>query len=317
MKKMLLIVLAVLMLWGMMISAEGENKLPDLSGGLPNLSESLPIIVAELPDPGESLGTAGIAYQNDYSYNGILYDLYRFVRPNSADVFIDAYTSACEDAGWSVSKGKEAGNDALYLSDGEFTAILLYDYQGYMLLMIPGEAEFTLHTDIQPVPEPVEIKSNMLCFDYKGRHYEGTVSSCYLQEFFSPYVSDSVSRHFFVTFGGFDEFSVFGTIDMGIPISMQAGDSYTVTPDDNPVPVPGFNFGEKPGYYILNSGMISSSLSPYCGRNDYFTITIRTAEHTEKGYLVEGTFECDLASEDSRRRQKFENGTFSFCVKDQ
>lgn len=309
MKKMLLAVLTVLLLWGMTAFAHGEQGLPDMNAGLPDLRDALPLIVAELPDPGENLGIAGEAFQNGYSYNGMLYDLYRYPRPDPAGTFIDAYTAACEDAGWSVSKGKEAGNDALHLNDGESTAILLYDYQGYMLLMVPNRAAFTLHADIQPAPEQAEIKPDMLCFDYKGRRYEGTVLSCSLSEYINPYSSYNPSM--FAFFGGFDKFSAFNTINLSIPVSMQAGDSFTVTAADELIPVVGLDFGD-----VLSGGMIHPSLLPLCGRNDYFTITIRTAEHTEKGYLVEGTFDCDLASENPGRRQKFENGTFSFCVKD-
>ncbi len=275
----------------------------------------LPPIVAELPDPGESLGLAGEAYKNDYEYKGLLYDLYRYSRPDPADLFIQDYTSACEVAGWSVGRGKEGGEDALYLNDGEVTAILLYDYQGYMLLMIPEKADFTLHADVQPVRKPVEIKANTLCFDYNGRHYEGKVFTCSLNEFEDPYLTASDSRYLYACFNGFDAFSIFSSLTLSLPVSVQAGDSFSITMDAPQAVINNLCFGEFPNE-LITFGMFNFSLKPYCGRNDYFTISVQTAEHTNKGYLVEGTFDCDLASENSKRHVKLENGTFSFCVRD-
>lgn len=98
MKKLLSLILVLALLLN---ASAALAELPVIGGGLPNLG-GLPAILAPLPDPAESLGSVGRAYQSGYDYNGAQYDLYLYAKPEPAEFFIAAYTQAAEDAGYQV-----------------------------------------------------------------------------------------------------------------------------------------------------------------------------------------------------------------------
>lgn len=101
---------------------------------------SLPQLQSGIPDPAVILGTIGTLYQKDYPYYDKLYDTYLYPRPEPAEAFIQPYTVTAGNAGYitvpevidgySVLRIRPIGNDSI-------AALLFYDYQGYMLLMVP------------------------------------------------------------------------------------------------------------------------------------------------------------------------------------
>lgn len=284
------------------------DALPDLqNSGLPDLDPGMPAILAPIPDPAESLGSTGAVYQMGYAYNGAEYDLYLYAKPEPAETFVAAYTKAAEDAGYQVEKGNEAGQDALYISGGEIKAILLYDYQDHMLLFVPQGADFALASSVQPTPEPV-VKENYLSLDLNGYHYEsgGATEVDYF----------SILKSFSVGFYGFGVSFPYDMIILYIPNSIREGESITVTKKNGK----GSNYKQGPNELsiffdkdeIINDGRFNGLIYDYCDNQDYLTVTITKAENTPKGYLIEGTLECDMCSKKESQHVQISNGVFSF-----
>ena len=122
---------------------------------LPQLQE---LQTTGLPDPASITGSIGSLYQENYQYFGILYDTYLFPRPESDQTFIDAYTAAAVRAGFTVTPDTVDGYNVLRITDTAASgtnAMLFYDYQGYMLLMVPADMDFSLGDGTIESTDPV------------------------------------------------------------------------------------------------------------------------------------------------------------------
>ena len=309
MKKLLALLTMTAVLFG---TCGTLAELPDLGDGLPNVQFDLITILAPIPDPAESLGSVGTAYQTAYDYNGIRYDLYLYPIPDPMQPFVDAYSAAAEAAGYQVMQGAEQGNSALFVSAGDIRAMLLLEYQGYMLLMVPEGADFTLRDAVQPTEPPV-IRRNYITLDYNGYHYEGDSSST-LEIKMSTFDVREASM-----FYSFDGTCPFSYIYMVWPAYAHAGDTFRVTKADGEGSVYGSPRKDCYVYFTLQKeeliffGKLKGKYYDYSTSKDYFTLTITRAEETDDGYLFEGDIECHLASAEQRYGTEIVNCHFSAC----
>ena len=127
----------------------GTNVLPQLQTG-------------GLPDPAVVLGSVGSLYQDNYPYYNTNYDTYLYPRPESARSFIENYTAAAAEAGYTAAEDTVDGFGILRIytaGNPGISAMLFYDYQGYMLLMVPENMPFTLNgEDSRPVDAPYMVE---------------------------------------------------------------------------------------------------------------------------------------------------------------
>ena len=322
MKKLLAILTMLVLILGCSsaMAADASDALPDLRDGLPTLQSGLPSILAPIPDPAESLGSTGAAYQTGYSYNGKTYDLYLYSKPDTADAFIAAYTKAADEAGYKVTKGAEAGNDALYITEGDTKAILLYDYQGYMMLMVPDGADFVLRETVKPTPVPV-VRENYMTLDYNGQHYESLDQG--KKVFNAKFVALGEDKYAYQAFA-FEQPCPVSSIMLEWPSNAQAGDVFTVKKSDGQGSrevwprsdcYVGLSLDEN---RVVSGGRIWDKNYMYASDSDYFTLTITKAEKTSKGYLMEGTFEGSfsavMTSGFDLKTVEIKNGFFSTYV---
>ena len=313
MKKLSALVLVFLLLLN--LSPALASGLPNIGeNGLPNIgSNALPVILAPIPDPAESLGSVGSEYQKNYGYKNETYDLYLYSRPDPADDFIAAYTQAAQDAGYQVTSGTEDTYKALFVTSGGMTAILMYDYQGYMLFMVPVDADFTLLTAVAPTPAP-KIKLNM-SFDLNGIHYESNPS--YGAAGFSSILKSYSMLYSF-------KYAPFSSVFMQIPVDAKAGTVYTITKKQGTGG--SFTGGAGPSIYfdlvdmneLIYDGSFCGFINySYSTNSDYFKLSITKAEESEEyGYIIEGTFECKMRSGTEKESDKIEikNGRFAMVV---
>ncbi len=134
-----LIVLAVLILSLLLTGMAAGQGLPDLSGRSPRSS-------VVLPDPGNFLSTAGNVFEKDYRYNGVIYDAYLYGAPENESEFLTNYYIAAAEAGFEPELAFVEKNKAMKICSPGKTgdpALLMYDYQGYVLLMVPKDMNFT------------------------------------------------------------------------------------------------------------------------------------------------------------------------------
>lgn len=120
----------------------GGNALPQLKNGL--------------PDPADALGSVGSLYQDNYAYDNGVYDTYLYPKPEQTQAFIDSYTAMAANAGYTAAPDTANGFGILRVSaaaNPTTAALLFYDYQGYMLFMVPVEMDFSLSSE---AGEPME-----------------------------------------------------------------------------------------------------------------------------------------------------------------
>ena len=113
-----------------------------------NSNNALPQLDSGIPDPASITGTVGSLYQEKYPYYDKLYDTYLYPQPESALPFIEAYLTAVGDAGYNGTTDLIDGYNALRISsadDPNVSAMLFYEYQGYMLFMVPEGMNFKLN----------------------------------------------------------------------------------------------------------------------------------------------------------------------------
>ncbi len=136
MKKTALLIVLILAL--LITGAAAGQGLPDL-GSRPTKN------LAELPDPGKFLDGGGTLLDRNYSYNGILYETYLYPAPESEGDFITRYFMAASGAGFETEMDFVDGNKALKVYSAGKTgdpALILYDYNGYLMLMVPNGMNF-------------------------------------------------------------------------------------------------------------------------------------------------------------------------------
>ncbi len=103
-------------------------------------SSGLPQLAKDLPDPAETLGSPGEVYDEHYDYEGKSYRTYLYEKPGNVYSFLTAYTTVLKSAGFRSEQTGIEGYKVLKIRKPlkkDETALLFYDYQGYMLLMIP------------------------------------------------------------------------------------------------------------------------------------------------------------------------------------
>lgn len=133
-------VLALILIMQSAVSAQelliqNNNVLPQLNSGL--------------PDPAAVTGSIGSLYQENYQYYDTLYDTYLYPQPESALPFIEAYLTMAGNAGYTGTNETIDGYNALRIAasgNPGVTALLFYDYQGYMLFMVPVSMNFALNS---------------------------------------------------------------------------------------------------------------------------------------------------------------------------
>ena len=133
-KKTLILVLIVLAL---LFTAD---LIAEAQGGLPQLGK-------KLPDPGEILGSSGEVYDENYMYRGTIYRTYLYDLPATNSRFLSKYETRAKNAGFTVEKSVLEGHKVLKLispKKRDVPALLFYDYQGFMLLMVPPDITFNL-----------------------------------------------------------------------------------------------------------------------------------------------------------------------------
>lgn len=162
----LLVVLSLLMIAGNVFAQEmliGGNALPQLQTGF--------------PDPAGVLGAVGSLYQEDYSYYDTLYDTYLYPKPEQTQPFVDAYTAAAAAAGYTASSDTVDGFGILRVAQNGnpgVSAMLFYDYQGYVLLMVPVSMGFSPE-DEEPVSNDVPYLVELGYEAIQNEDYEAAI----------------------------------------------------------------------------------------------------------------------------------------------
>ena len=149
-KKIIVLLLAAFLLLPLQVFAQeqtaSENRLPQL--------------LEAVPDPAQILGSTGSLLQDNYEYAGVIYDAYLFPHPASVDAFLTDYNRAAMNAGYTTESGVQDGYSVLRIFDAgnrDMTALLLPDYQGYLLFMVPPAMNFTLHDEIPEEQQPSRL----------------------------------------------------------------------------------------------------------------------------------------------------------------
>ncbi len=293
MKKLCSLFLALILLLN--FSSAMASGLPDLSNSkLPDLPGPLPTILAPLPDPAESLGSIGKSYQENYTYNDETYNLFLYSQPHPAIGFINAYTQAAQDAGYQVTKGMEEDTyDALYITGDGLTAILMYEYQGYMLFMVPTEADFMLRSKVSPI----QTKLTYFALDLDGIHYEAYANSVV------PITKGVPHFTCYIAFTG----APFSNIWLTLPVALKKGETFTFNKKSSDRS--DFYFDLCNYDYLIKEGKFDGRHKGNSNNSDYFTLTITSVwDSPDNGKLIEGTFECEMDS--NEKKLEIKNGAF-------
>ena len=122
-------------------------------------TSELPVFREPVPDPASVLGAVGGPYQENFTYGFNVYNTYLYPQPESTDAFIAAYTMAAENAGYQATPDILENNDMLRVCEpgSPICAMLLYDYQGYMFLMVPVEMNFVLGLELAELPDVPQL----------------------------------------------------------------------------------------------------------------------------------------------------------------
>lgn len=149
-KTAMILVLILLMLTHAQIFAQEPSGTGD----------SLPQLIGEIPDPSEVLGSVGSLYQPDFQYIGNVYDAYLFPKPEQVPPFVESYSRQVTNAGYEAVADMIEGYEVLRIydfGDENTAALLFYNYQGYMLFMVPKSMSFTLHTEVTEPLTPDQL----------------------------------------------------------------------------------------------------------------------------------------------------------------
>ena len=120
---------------------------PAAGQGLPEVGSGRSQSSAGLPDPGTFLGGTGSVFERNYRYNGVVYDAYLYAAPESEGEFLTNYYIAAAQAGFEPELAFVDQQKAMKVYNAGKTgdpALLMYDYQGYALFMVPVDMTFTL-----------------------------------------------------------------------------------------------------------------------------------------------------------------------------
>ena len=120
---------------------------------------TLPDLMEPVPDPAIILGSVGGPYQQNFIYGNSVYNTYLYPKPESTEAFISAYTEAAQSAGYLTAPDRLENNDMLNICEPgtPVCTMLLYDYQGYMFLMVPVEMNFVLGLELAELPDVPQL----------------------------------------------------------------------------------------------------------------------------------------------------------------
>ena len=122
---------------------------PSFGQGLPDPGKKHAAPEAILPDPGGFLDGEGELFEADYLYNDVLYDTYLYPEAKDSS-FSSNYFFAALQAGFTPELTSVEEYKAIKIFSHEKKgepALLLYDYQGYVLLMVPKNMNFSLNAE--------------------------------------------------------------------------------------------------------------------------------------------------------------------------
>ncbi len=113
-----------------------------------------------IPDPAAVLGSVGSLYMEDFSFYDVLYDTWLYPIPEDPESYAAAYSQTAQNAGCSVNPDTVEGYNVLrvYPNAGTVTpALLFYNYQGYMMLMIPVGMQIAQGNEANDPTEPSRL----------------------------------------------------------------------------------------------------------------------------------------------------------------
>lgn len=138
----------------MLVRQDDQSSLPQLQNGI--------------PDPAVVYGSIGSLFQEHFPYYDKFYDTYLYPSPEAADEFISSYTVMAGNAGYIIAADVIDGYNVLRIrpiGNDTMAALLFYDYQGYMMVMVPEG--MTLDMNVEPdetadAPRLVEMGNTAL-----------------------------------------------------------------------------------------------------------------------------------------------------------
>lgn len=271
----------------MLVSCAGAEGLSGLSGigGLPKIDAAADINAGVLPDPANLLGTEGTLYAEDYLFAaGYVCSVYLYQPGGTAD-FLAEYQAQAEANGYTVTGTEVEGYAALALTYGEQKALLLPEYDGYIMLLVENGMVFG-----EPLPE-----GNYLQFTRNGRK----ITSAGAPECEKGRRSTGTSTYYEISYYFTEE--PITLFKLEFPDYAQTGDEFHVTKSSL---IDGLYFytAQESHLVFYNSGydhqMTSSS--------DFFTVKITKLEKTSDRVYIEGTFEGSFNAGDTL----YEDGSF-------
>lgn len=215
-------------------------------------SNALPQLQNGLPDPAVVLGTIGSLYQEDYAYYDTLYDTYLYPRPELIQPFVDAYMAAAANAGYSAAADTENGFSILRISDSAnpgISAMLFYDYQGYVLLMVPTNMAFSMNgEDLSSADGPYLVERGYEAI--QNEDYEAAVR--YLIRAAGSYIHSANTT---------DNTSDGMIINTNVPTAQPAGPTtYTVQDGDTCWGIAVDRFGVNFELFMQVNGMVDCNI---------------------------------------------------------
>ena len=215
-------------------------------------SNALPQLQNGLPDPAVVLGTIGSLYQEDYAYYDTLYDTYLYPRPELIQPFVDAYMAAAANAGYSAAADTENGFSILRISDSAnpgISAMLFYDYQGYVLLMVPTNMAFSMNgEDLSSADGPYLVERGYEAI--QNEDYEAAVR--YLIRAAGSYIHSANNT---------DNTSDSMIINTNVPTAQPAGPTtYTVQDGDTCWGIAVDRFGVNFELFMQVNGMVDCNI---------------------------------------------------------
>lgn len=142
-----------------------------------------------VPDPAAFLSRDGVLYEQNTDYNGVSYSAYIFERPSSEQEFLNDYINTAVNAGYTVGKTQVEGYPALSIGAQfhEHPALLLYNYQENMLLLVPTDMYFVLQgTGSKPAIDPLYLDMISYVTRYLGETKSKAIGSDEVEYGLSP-----------------------------------------------------------------------------------------------------------------------------------
>lgn len=162
-----------------------------------------------LPDPYDVNGEYGVLNQENYEFEeGYICDVYEYPVPDDITLFTRRYQDQAEKEGYTVLSGTYEGYDACEISDGQYTAYLIFmPDKGSMLLLVKPEMGFTPEAKPLALNEIAETEDYLYPVNnYAELTIDGEKETMYLERavlaepmigcFFSSYYPDGRYKHY-------------------------------------------------------------------------------------------------------------------------